>query len=436
MPQLQRKLTLYGLSMIAIGSCIGAGIFATPGQIVNTLPHAGWVLIVWVLGGLITLTGALTYAELGGLFPKAGGVYVYIREAYGHLTAFLYGWATLLVINTGSLAALGLVFAEYVTFYIPLSDPQKTLLAISTIMGLSIVNIRGIDISQWLISIFTSSKLIALLVILIIATFMRDYTTHVHVWDLSQNTPDNLGSLLLTALIGVLWSFGGWHHATYLAGETRHPQRNVPKAMLIGAVVVTLTYVLTNLAYLWLLPLEEMAGSERVAGDALAAIFDGGGRTVALLIGISVFGTISIYTMSAPRVYFAMARDGIFFQQLGKLHPRFHTPANAILVQALWACLLLLFWGTFDQLITYVTFIDVAFMVLAGISIFYFRKHAKDSSRPYKAWGYPIIPILYIIITNIFLINTFIERPNQAIAGSFIILLGIAVYWAMKNKKG
>lgn len=434
MPQLQRKITLYGLTMIAIGSCIGAGIFATPATIVHILPHAGWVLVVWGIGGLITLAGALTFAELGGLFPKAGGVYVYLREAFGDLVAFLYGWITLLVVNTGSLAALGLIFAEYLTFYVPLTHNLKIIVAIAIITSLTIINIRGINISQWVINILTSSKLAALFLILVIAALMRNHTPHVQEWALDQSVPDHLPSLLLTALIGVLWSFGGWHHATYLAGETRHPQRNVPRAMFIGALVVTFTYVFINLAYLWLLPLETMANSERVAGDALEAIYTGGGHAVALLIGISVFGTMSIYTMSAPRVYFAMAKDGIFFSQLAKLHPRFQTPANAMIVQALWACLLLLFWGRFENLITYVTFIDIAFMMLAGAGIFYFRKHLADAHRPYRAWGYPIVPAFFVITTCLFLVNTLIEKPDQAIGGLIVLGVGVIAFYVLKKR--
>ena len=428
MSQLQRRLTLYGLTMIAVGSCIGAGIFATPGEIVATFPHAGWVVVLWVTGGLVTLTGALTFAELGGMFPKAGGIYVYLKEAYGKLPAFLYGWVTLLVVNTGSLAALGLIFAKYLTFYVPLTEAAQIGVAISVIGGLTLFNILGINTSQWIISIFTTTKLLALLVVVLLASMLRDQTTHEHVWSLGENLPSDWLSLLLTALIGVLWSFGGWHHATYLAGETRHPQRNVPRAMLFGAVIVTLTYVLTNLAYLWLLPLETIAGTERVAGEALEAVLDGGGKAVALLIGVSVFGTIAIYTMSAPRIYFAMARDGVFFQQLARLHPRFKTPANAMAAQAIWAILLLLFWGKFHDLITYVTFIDIGFMTLAGVGIFLFRKRLPDQARPYKAWGYPIIPGIYVLITSLFLLNTLIERPIQALAGLLVLGTGFILY--------
>ncbi|MEO0876046.1 MAG: amino acid permease, partial [Bacteroidota bacterium] len=262
---------------------------------------------------------------------------------------------------------------------------------------------------------------------------LRDQTDHVHIWSLGENLPSDWVGLSLTALIGVLWSFGGWHHATYLAGETRHPQRNVPRAMLIGALVVTLTYVLTNLAYLWLLPLETIAGTERVAGDALEAVMSGGGKAVALLIGVSVFGTIAIYTMSAPRIYFAMARDGVFFGFLARLHSKFKTPANAMATQALWAIFLLLIWGHFHDLITYVTFIDVAFMTLAGIGIFIFRIQRADVSRPYRAWGYPVIPGLYVLITFAFLVNTFIERPEQTKAGLAVLAAGVVVYFLIKH---
>ena len=435
MSQLQRRLTLYGLTMIAVGSCIGAGIFATPGEIVAKFPHAGWVLIIWMIGGLVTLTGALTFAELGGMYPKAGGIYVYLKEAYGKLPAFLYGWVTLLVVNTGSLAALGLIFAKYLTFYVPLTEAAQVWVAISTIGGLTVLNIFGINTSQWIISVFTTTKLLALMVVVVLASMLRDQTSHEHVWTLSENLPDNWPSLLLTALIGVLWSFGGWHHATYLAGETRHPQRNVPRAMLLGALIVTLTYVLTNLAYLWLLPLETIAGTERVAGDALEAVLDGGGKAVALLIGVSVFGTIAIYTMSAPRIYFAMARDGVFFEQLARLNERFKTPANAMAAQAIWAIFLLLLWGKFHDLITYVTFIDIAFMTLAGLGIFLFRKREPDAARPYRAWGYPVIPGLYVLITCLFLINTLIEKPKQALAGIFVLGLGLLLYQFFKQKQ-
>lgn len=434
MTQLQRRITLYGLTMIAVGSCIGAGIFITPGDIARTLPHAGYILLVWAIGGLIALTGALTFAELGGMFPRAGGVYVFLREAYGELAGFLYGWVTLLVVNTGSLAALGITFAEYFTFFLPLEQTGKILLAALTIVGLTAINIRGVDTSQWLANIFTGLKLLAIVGIVLVAFLFSSPERGAETWSLTQNTPPSLASALLTALIGVLWSFGGWHHATYVAGEAIHPQRTVPQAMVMGVLIVTFTYVMVNLGYLQLLTPEAIAAGDRVAGDAVESVIPDGGRWVAAAIGISVFGTIGIYTMSAPRIYFAMARDGVFFEQLARLHPTFRTPAPAMLIQAAWAILLLLFWGTVENLFTYVTFTDIAFMALAGAAVFVFRRRQPLADRPYRVWGYPWLPLVYIGVSVAFLLNTLWQRPVQALSGLLLIGLGVLSYYAIRRK--
>lgn len=433
MAQLQRRLTLFGLTMVAVGSCIGAGIFITPFEVAGNLLHAGYILLVWAIGGAIALTGALTFAELGGMYPRAGGVYIFLREAYGDLAGFLYGWVTLLVVNTGSLAALGITLAEYLTFFIPLTTTGKILLAASVILGLTAVNIRGIQTSQTLVSVFTALKLLAIIGIILVAFLFAGPERGAETWNLAQGVPPSLGSSLLTALIGVLWSFGGWHHASYLAGEAIHPQRTVPRAMLYGTLIVTVTYLLVNVGYLQLLSPEGIAGSRRVAGDALESVLPGAGRWVALAIGISVFGTLIIYTMSAPRIYFAMARDGIFFPQLAVVHRRFRTPATAMLVQALWAVLLLLLWGTVENLFTYVTFMDIAFMALAGAAVFVMRRRAPELPRPYRTWGYPVVPALFVLISAAFVINTLIARPAQAVAGLVLLALGGLVYLRFKS---
>ncbi|MCP3933462.1 MAG: amino acid permease [Bacteroidetes bacterium] len=434
MPKLDKKLTLYGLTMIAIGSCIGSGIFATPNGVVQEVPHHGYALLVWVLGGLIALTGALTFAELGGMFPKAGGVYVFLKEAYGGLVGFLYGWVTLLVVSTGALAALSVIFADYMKFFIPnMTETGRTLLAICTIVGLTGINIIGVQVSQWLSNIFTGLKLLALAGIIVVG-FIYYQPQEVEVQlSLTQNVPDNLGGAMLAALIGVLFSVGGWHHASYVAGEAIDAPRTVPRAMVFGALIVTVTYVLANLAYMFLLPLPQMADSTAVAGDALAAITPAGGKIAAVIIAVSIFGTIAIYTMSSPRIYFAMARDGIFFKQLAFVHPRFHTPVNAMVIQAVWAVVLLLFWGTFINLITYVTFTDIVFMTLAGMGIFIFRKKRPDTHRPYKTIAYPIVPLIFILISSAFIVNTLIERPQQAWAGLGFVAVGIFVFQGFKR---
>lgn len=434
MPQLQRKISLFGLTMIAVGSCIGAGIFVTPGGIAQEIPHAGFFLLIWVVGGLVALTGALTFAELGGLFPKAGGVYVFLREAYGERVAFLYGWATLLIVNTGSMAALALAFSHYMSILVPMNHWQQVILSMLLLVVLTLVNVRGVERSQQLTSSFTVIKLLCILGIVILAFLFSEPNRGSQIWSLSQHHIPNLGSALLAGLVGVFWAFGGWHHASYLAGEAVHPQRTVPRAMLLGAVIVTVTYLLVNLAYLLLLTPNELAASNRVAADAIATVWPAGGKWMAGVISLSVAGTIAIYSMSAPRIYFAMAQDGVFFPTLAKLHPRFRTPANAMLAQAGWAILLILVWGTIESLYTYVTFIDVAFMCLAGISLFVFRRRIPTEYRPYQVFGYPVIPLVFIGITGAFVINTVFVRPTEALAGLVVLALGLLVFSWFKRK--
>jgi APA family basic amino acid/polyamine antiporter len=435
MTQLKQKLTLYGLTMIAVGSSIGSGIFLTPAEIAKTVQHPGLVLVVWAIGGIIALTGALTFAELGGLFPKSGGVYVFLKEAYGARAGFLYGWVTLLVINTGALAALGMALAEYMTIFVPLSEPGKIGLAIAVIAGLTGINCIGVNISQWFANIFTGLKLLAMLAIIAVGFLYYDPAKVQLDFFSGVGASGGWTNAMLTALIGVLWSFGGWHHASYLAGETINAQRTVPRAMVLGAMLVTAFYVLINLAYMLLLPLDVIAQSNKVAGDAVASVFAFGGQLVAVAIAISVFGTIGIYTMSAPRIYFAMAQDGIFFKKLSWVHPRFHTPVYAMMGQAVWAILLLLFWRTFSNLITYVTFMDIVFMTLAGVSIFVFRKKRPDAPRPYRTLGYPIVPAIFALISGAFVINTLFEKPEQAWAGLLLLGLGVGVYEGFRKRK-
>ncbi|NET33541.1 MAG: amino acid permease [Cyanothece sp. SIO1E1] len=434
MSQLNKRINLYGLTMIAVGSCIGAGIFTTPNVVAQPLNNHLLVLIIWIVGGLISLTGALTFAELGGMFPQSGGVYVFLKEAYGEITGFLYGWVILLAINTGSLAALGIALAEYLTFFFPMSPEIKTLVAVGVIAGLTLINVVGVQVSQSLANVFTGLKLLAIVGIVIVGVAYYDPAKVDFSLGLVTQEGQNIYTGLLIALIGVLWSYGGWHHASYVAGETINAQKTVPRAMMLGAVIVTLTYVLVNLAYMLLLPMDALVASEKVAGDAVAAVLSNGGQFVAIAIAISIFGTISIYTMSAPRIYFAMAKDGLFFQKMAEIHPRFRTPTNAMLIQALWAILLLLFWGTFADLITYVVFMDFLFMALGAYSVILFRKRMADRERPYKTWGYPIVPWIFIVIVVAFLINTLISRPSQAIAGILIAGVGIAVFSLFKKK--
>ena len=423
MAELRKELTLYGLTMVAIGSCIGSGIFLTPSQIAGYLPSPLLILVVWGLGGLITLTGALTFAELGALFPQAGGVYVYLKEAYGDLFGFLYGWAYLVVITSGAIAALCIACARYLSFIIPLGSRGIQVVAVSLIVIVTIVNILRVKAGEMFSNVFTGLKLIGIVGIILVGLLLGKTSVNPSAFQWEGSSGSMLAAFGL-ALIGVLWSYGGWQHASFVAGEAKNAERNVPRAMIVGALVVAAVYLLINVAYLFLLPVKDIVTSGSLAADAVTTVIPFGGVLIAIIIAISTFGTAGIYTLSSPRIYYAMARDGLFFKKLAEVHPRFHTPVNAILAQSGWAVVLLLFWGTFEDVITYVVFSDWIFFCLTAISVFVFRIKKKDVERSYKTLGYPVTPLIFILITSLFVVNTLIEKPMHAWAGLILMVIG------------
>ena len=434
MAELKKDLRLYGLTMVAIGSCIGSGIFLTPSQIAGYLPSPIWILLVWALGGVITLTGALTFAELGSMFPQAGGVYVYLKEAYGELFGFLYGWAYLLVITSGANAALSIACAYYLAFIFPLNDTGIKITAVVALIVVTAVNILRVRAAEVFTNIFTGLKLLGVAAVIVIGILWGKARADLF----HAETTASTGSLMAAfglALIGVLWSYGGWQHATFVAGEARDAKRTIPRAMIIGALVVAVVYLFTNVAYLFMLPVDAIAASNSLAADAISTILPFGGILIALLIAISTFGTLGIYTLSAPRIYYAMSRDGLFFQKLAWIHPRYRTPVYAILVQSAWAVVLLLFWGTFEDLITYVVFTDWIFFGLTAVGIFIFRRKLKDHPRPYKTLGYPVVPLIFISITFFFVLNSLIEKPLHAWAGLILMALALPVFFTFKKRR-
>jgi APA family basic amino acid/polyamine antiporter len=434
MPQLRKELTLYGLTMVAIGSCVGSGIFLTPAQIAVQLPSPTMILLVWAFGGVIALTGALTFAELGSMFPQAGGVYVYLKEGYGPLFGFLYGWAYLLVITSGANAALTIAFATYLSFIFPMSQGAITAVAVSAIVGVTVVNIVRVKAAEIFSNVFTGLKLLGIAGLILVGLLLGDATT----LRMQPAEPAESGGLAVAfglALIGVLWSYGGWQHTSFVAGEAVDARHTVPKAMIMGAIVVIAVYLLTNVAYMFLLPVSDIAASGSVAADAVSTVLPFGGTLIAIAIAISVLGTAGIYTLSAPRIYYAMADDGIFFRKLAEVHPRFRTPVNAIVTQSTWAIVLLLFWGTFEDVITYVVFVDWVFFALAGACVFIFRKTRRDAERPYRTLGYPVTPVIFIGVSVLFVMNTLIERPLQAWVGLLFTLVGVAVYFFFTRRR-
>ena len=434
MSELNKKLTTYGLTMIAIGSCIGSGIFVTPSDTFKSIPSLFWAFMPWVLGGIATFMGAMTFSELGARYPKAGGVYVYLREAYGPLFGFLYGWIILCIVNTGALAALAMAFADYLNFFLPIEGTFKQVIAIITIVLLSVINVYGISISQTFSNIFSGLKLIALILIILLGLyFLFTGQGHNEGYTNVVTSPGLIGGIL-TAFVGVFWSFGGWHHTTYLSGEAINPQHTVPRAMLYGTLTVTAVYLLVILAYTTLLPIDQIIGSSRVAGDAVANVITGGGKLVTLAITISIFGTIGIYTMTAPRIYFAMAKDGIFFKQLSQLHPKYKSPHVAILGQAIVAIVLVMIYGSFMKIITFVTFMDIVFMALATSTIFIFRKKDNGIRPPFYVKAYPLIPLIYLLISLSFVFYTLFSLNSEALAGICVLALGIPVYYFFRRQ--
>ena len=433
MTKLAKELTLYGLIMVVIGSCIGSGIFVTPSQIAGLVPSPAIILAVWCLGGVVTLTGALTFGELGSIFPRAGGIYVFLKEAYGGWLGFLYGWAYLLIITSGSIAVLSLAFTYYLSFFIPMDNTWKIIASIIVIVTLTTLNVLRAKFGEMFSNLFTGLKILGILIIIGCGIILG--STSFSFNNMNGISPANSTlSSFGVALVGVLFSYGGWQHASFLAGETKNPSRNVPVAMITGALIVIVIYLLVNVSYLMLLPVDRIAVSQKVAAEATSTVLPFGGAMVAAIIAISTLGTIGIYTLSAPRIYYAMADDGLFFKGIAKVHSKFKTPINAIIAQSVWSIVLLIFWGTFEDLITYTVSIEWIFFTLAAAGIFIFRKKLKDTERPYKTFGYPVTPLIFITINTWFVINIWIRKPLHAGIGFAFLLLGLPVYFFFKKR--
>ncbi|MBX3101048.1 MAG: amino acid permease [Bacteroidetes bacterium] len=429
MASLRKDLGLFSLIMITVGSAIGSGIFLTPGKVASYLPDAGLILMAWGIGGLLALLGSMTYAELGGMYPQAGGMYNYLRAAYGKKLAFMYGWANLLVINTGSLAALALAFATYLDKLIPLGGAWGIQAAAAgCLLLVTAMNLFSVRTGSLLVNSITLLKLLGLALVVGVGLF---YVHNPDCGCASTSGPDsgNLGQMLGLAMAGVLWSYGGGQHASYLAGEARNAQRTIPQAMVLGTLVVIICYLLMNQAYLSMLTPQEMATSDAVAADALSRwLGPWGGQLVAGIIMLSVLGTAYVFTLTAPRIYYRMAEEKTFFPFLGKLNPRTDTPVNAILLQSAWALCLLLFWGTFSNTITYVLITDWLFFGLAALAVIVLRIRQPEAPRPVRVWGYPFIPGLYVLGAFSFVVFTFGQNYLQAVATAAVLGAGLLMY--------
>ncbi len=432
MSELKAGITRTGLTLIVIGSCIGSGIFLTPSEIARELSSPLLIVLLWIIGGMITMTGALSYAELASRFPGAGGVYVYLREAFGSYPAFLFGWVVLTAVTSGALAALALAFTKFLGVVFPAIIPYDLLIAACVLVLTSMANVFGVQVGQFFSNLFTSLKIAGILFIIVAGFFILKNPVQQD-WSFPPLSLSTLHHFFL-ALTGVYWSYGGWQHATYISSEVVDPKKNIAKAMIMGSMVVMIVYVLSNLAYMNTLAMPEIAGSEKVAADMLQVIFPGmGGKLMAVIVSVSVFGTIAIYTMTAPRIYFAMAKDKVFFKELAYVHPDYRTPVKAILLQSGWAIILLFFWGTFSDLISYVTFTEGIFLALAAVSVITFRRRTKEVPGFKSPW-YPAVPLFYFLVSVAFLINGMIANPTQALAAAVIFGSGSLVYFFFRKR--
>ena len=434
---LERTLGLRDLIFVIVGTVIGSGIFIVPGAVLRqTNGSIALAMCVWLAGGILSLLGALTYGELSAVNPKAGGLYVFIRDGFGSLPAFLYGWTLFFVISSGSVATLAVAFSGYLSQIVPLSPLLAKLAAIGMILIVTAVNVLGTRNSANLQDWTTAVKVIAILVMCSALFALGHGLRGVSLVALPNVSAKSLVSGVGLAMIGVLWAYEGWQYVTFSAGETIDAQRNFPRALLIGSAALIALYLMANLAYLAGIGPVRVAQTDSVAAVAVTAV--AGARASKLVAGailLSIFSAANGLTLTAPRVYYAMARDGVFFHQLAKVHPRFRTPAFAVLASSAWG-IVLAATGTFEQLLTYVVFTGWLFYALGAATIFWYRRRTQTDDSVYRVPGYPLTPVLFIIAAAAIVVNTMVSQPRRAAIGLGIVILGVPAYWLWRRNSG
>ncbi len=472
----KQRLGLIDATSIVAGSMIGSGIFLVSAAMARDLGSSGWVMVAWIVSGVITLAAALSYGELAGMMPEAGGQYVYIRRAFGKLTAFLYGWTVFTVIQTGVIAAVAIAFANYTSELIPVLGKQTVFLSIGKfritaahlvacvlIFGLTFWNTRGVEGGAWVAKIFTSAKLLALFALIVLGLGVGFGTGTLNLnftdaWSASRTVVHDSGTMSVTPLAGIgliavlgmtminsLFSSDAWNNVTFIAGEIKEPHKNIPRSLILGTAIVTVLYLLANLAYLSLMPLKgdpagadvisrgmQFATNDRIGTSAASMIF-GTSATVmmAVLIMISTFGCNNGIILAGGRLFYAMSKDGLFFPKAGVLNES-GVPAYALWAQAIWACVLC-FSGKYGDLLTYATFASLLFYCVTIGGIFILRNKEPDAPRPYKALGYPLVPALYILVAMAICVDLVIMDTFNSVAGLVLVAIGIPVYFVLQN---
>jgi len=457
---LARVLGLWDSTLLVIGLVLGSAVFMVtggPDGVARLVPAPGCLILAWVVGGAVSFAGALVYAELGAALPRAGGQYVFLREAYGDLTGFLYGWTLFTVIHTGTLAALAVGYAEYFGYFAPSLGTGRVLVtlslfghplavsagqinAVAVIVFLSIVNYFGVKEGSLFQGVVTVVKIASFAGFMVLGTLLGSGSLDhfVPLFEPAlQGAPAGrvgVGGFVL-AMVAMLWAYEGWNNITFTAGEIKDPQRNLPRSLILGMSAITLIYVGMNLLYLYAMPIADMITTPRIAEVAAGRLFGPSGPwLMSLAVLISVFGCISATVISGPRVFYAMAKDDLFFRRIAEVHPRHRTPARAILLQCLWSSALCLS-GTYNQLITFVIFAAVLFYALAGSSVIVLRRRHPEWPRPYRTWGYPFTPILYVSVCVVVLVNTLVQQPVESGRGLLILACGLPAYAYWNRQK-
>ena len=430
---LKRTLGSRDLTLLVVGNVIGSGIFLVPASVLlqsgESVPIA---ISVWLVGGLLSLMGALSYAELGSMDPGAGGLYAYIRDAFGPFPAFLYGWTLFFVIGAGTVATLSVAAADYMTQFTPMSSTQKSIIAVTLIVVMAVINVRGTKGSASVQNLATAIKVIAILAMSAVLFVLGEGSTLPAV--VRTVAPASVSGIGLS-IISVLWAYEGWQYVTFVAGEAKDPQRTIPRALIVGTLILIAVYLVANFAYVAALGTARMAVSDRVAGEAVAQVLGPtAGKAIALAIIISMYSAAHATVITAPRVYFSMARDGLFFQKLAEIHPRYGTPAIAVIASCAWAAVLAM-TGTFQQLLTYVVFIGWIFYALGAAAVIALRIKRPDAVRPFRVPGYPVTPALFVVAAAVIVGNTVISQPRQAAIGIGVVLLGAPAYMMWRKKR-
>lgn len=452
-PTLLRKMNLLDTVFLVIGAVIGSGIFMTTGYIAGYLPSPFLILFICLAGGCVTLAGALSFAELGAMFPKAGGPYIYLQEAYGNSVGFLYGWVFFLVIQCGGAAAIAVGFAEYFGAFFPslstaniildlslpginytLSAGQLT--AVLSIIALSVINYFGIRSGVFVQNLMTIFRLSALGALIVFGLLFGKKAGASSVPEFFSGISSFTFGAFGLAFIAMLWTYDGWYSASCTAGEIDRPEKNIPRGLLLGTAAITLIYLLMNLVYVTALPISVMKNVPTVGELAAVQLFGPGiSSIITAVIGISIFGCLSATIIYGPRVFFAMAEDGYFFRAMAYVHPRYRVPTRAIGGQAIWASLLCL-TGTFQALYEYVVFALVIFFAATGLAVIVLRHSRPETPRPYKTWGYPAVPVFFILVNAAVLVNTLTSQFGKSLIGLGIIASGVPAYifWKRGNR--